>query len=78
MNALITNSIKHGFEDKNEGEINVRVSAPENKDYLTLKYSDNRTWKADTQKSFGMELIDTMTEQLEGEHTLGQNRRRNF
>lgn len=70
FNELISNSIKHGFEDKKDGEINVLVSVSENKDYLTLRYSDNGTWKADTEKSFGMELIDTMTEQLEGERSL--------
>jgi two-component sensor histidine kinase len=70
FNELISNSIKHGFEDKKEGVINVHVSASENEDYLTLKYSDNGTWKADIEKSFGIELIDTMMEQLEGERTL--------
>ncbi|MFT6922464.1 MAG: two-component sensor histidine kinase [Crocinitomicaceae bacterium] len=35
-----------------------------------MNYSDNGIWKADTQKSFGMELIDTMTEQLEDESSL--------
>ena len=70
FNELISNSIKHGFEGKKDGEINVLVSVSENKDYLTLRYSDNGTWKADTEKSFGMELIDTMTEQLEGERSL--------
>jgi two-component sensor histidine kinase len=70
FNELISNSIKHGFEDKKEGVISVHVAASENEDYLTLEYSDNGIWKADTQKSFGLELIDTMTEQLEGECTL--------
>ena len=48
----------------------MRIFASTKKDYLELEYNDNGTWKAGTEKSFGMELIDTMTEQLEGERAL--------
>mgnify|MGYP000228474170 CR=1 FL=1 len=70
FNELISNSIKHAFENQEYGEIFVRVNQCERGDYFCLKYQDNGLWKENTKKSFGLELIDTMTEQLEGEYEL--------
>ncbi len=70
FNELISNSIKHGFKDKDNGKIVVRVTQCDKPDYFCLKYTDNGVWETDDTKSFGLELIDTMTDQLEGEFTL--------
>ena len=70
FNELISNSIKHGFENQEEGKIHVRVTPCDKEDYFCLKYADNGQWKEETRKSFGLELIDTMTDQLEGEYNL--------
>ena len=70
FNELISNSIKHGFKDKENGMISVRVSQCEKANYFCMKYEDNGFWQPNTTKSFGLELIDTMTEQLEGECSL--------
>lgn len=70
FNELISNSIKHGFEHKKSGQIHVNVKpgkAPEN---IDLSYSDNGVWKEQSRKSFGLELIHTMTEQLDGDYSL--------
>lgn len=66
FNELISNSIKHAFDEVKVGEIHVSVSAHQNEGKITLKYSDNGKWKESNSNSFGMELIQTMTEQLEG------------
>lgn len=72
FNELISNSIKHGFEHKDNGKITVRVRLGKLENYLSLEYGDNGNWKKESTKSFGMELIDTMTEQLEGDFTLNK------
>jgi two-component sensor histidine kinase len=69
FNELISNSIKHGFESKETGIITVGVSMSKLPGCICLNYSDDGIWKEAIEKSFGLELIDTMTEQLEGEFT---------
>ena len=66
FNELISNSIKHAFEHLEKGKIEVLVSAHKDKGKITLIYKDNGKWKESESNSFGMELIETMTEQLDG------------
>lgn len=67
LNELITNSIKHAFE--NNGEIFIKIYPVENaNDVFNLVYSDNGAWKEPVNKnSFGLQLIEIFVEQLEGE-----------
>jgi len=66
FNELITNSLKHAFVDAQEGVILIEIKLNED-DSFTLDYFDSGTWKAKTKPtSFGMELIETFTEQLDG------------
>ncbi len=65
-NELFTNSVKYAFVKHAYGKISFSGEIMED-GFLKFTYSDNGTWK-ETRKesSFGLELIETLTEQLEG------------
>lgn len=66
LNELISNSFKHGFETVKQGEITISIE-PEIEKYFILNYNDNGVWKETRAPgSFGLELIDTLVEQLDG------------
>lgn len=68
FNELITNSIKHAFKEKENGEIQVSISFE--KDKVFFKYSDDGNWKSPiSEGTFGFELIKTLVEQLDGKCT---------
>ncbi len=68
FNELITNSLKHAFMNKENGEINITIKQKVGRDFEVF-YSDNGEWieQDDNHKSFGIELIEIMTSQLEGD-----------
>jgi two-component sensor histidine kinase len=64
---LVSNSLKHAFTES--GKITVYFS-PEYNGYFTLEFEDNGIWKEKTtESSFGLQLIETLTEQLDGSYT---------
>lgn len=64
---LVSNSMKHAFETN--GKISVFFS-PERDGFFTLEYEDNGCWKEKkSENSFGLQLIQTLTEQLDGDHS---------
>jgi len=67
FNELVTNTFKHAFDDEQEGEITIKIKQKKGNDF-EIFYSDNGTWKqpSESQNSFGIELIEIMTQQLEG------------
>lgn len=70
VNELITNSLKHGFPDMRTGDIDVSLYA-EDGGFFTLEYNDNGIGMPLTVvnghvMTFGMYLIDTLVNQLEG------------
>lgn len=65
LNELISNSIKHAFDNSNEPRIIINLTNEGNNDFKMI-YSDNGQWKGNSSTSFGQELINSMTEQLEG------------
>lgn len=68
INELITNSIKHGFSNKESGQITISVT--KNEDKMILSYNDNGKWKAPVKEnSLGNTLIETFTEQMNGTMT---------
>ncbi len=68
FNELITNSLKHGFKDQLHGEIEIKII--KSSSFLEIIYFDNGKWiTSHNDKSFGLELIDTLTEQLDGVYT---------
>lgn len=67
FNELISNSLKHGFQTVKKGVITVDIKIFD-KNYFIIKYQDNGKWlNPGSDSSFGIELINTFTEQLDGE-----------
>ena len=73
INELISNSLKHAFKSVNIGDISINISTNQSTQ-LTLCYKDNGIWiKPKNSDSFGIELIDTFTEQLNGDYTFNSD-----
>jgi len=69
FNELISNSIKYAFIGKESGKIAISILIRNNK--VEFIYKDNGTWKKrENPDSFGLVLIETLTEQLNGTFTL--------
>lgn len=67
FNELITNSLKHGFSGIKDPKIRLEIIVSGNQ--IKFLYSDNGKWKAlHSNNSFGLELIETLTEQIEGNY----------
>lgn len=65
FNELITNSVKHAFADKDDGEISIQIEKA-GKDVM-IYYADNGNWKSNAkEEGFGLELVNAMVDQLEG------------
>ncbi len=65
FNELITNSVKHGFKNRRDGRIEIEILR--NGDQVVIHYSDNGEWSEPVgQSTFGLELLETFTQQLEG------------
>lgn len=70
FNELISNSIKHAFSDISSAKIEVNLKMGE-EGYFLMNYKDNGHWKSpEKDATFGLELIKTMTEQLDGEQEI--------
>ena len=64
VNELVSNSMKHAFNN-NHGSIKVVIEKVNNISFR-LTYSDDGTWKEKQNHSFGLQLIEVFTEQLDG------------
>jgi len=65
FNEMITNSLKHGFAKQDNGQIAVNIKLNDNK--VLFHYFDNGSWKKpSSDKTFGLELLETLTDQLDG------------
>jgi two-component sensor histidine kinase len=69
FNELISNSLKHAFPTVENPEIQILIKLQDN-DVVMIHYRDNGKWKEQSKKSFGLELIDSLTEQLNGSLSL--------
>jgi two-component sensor histidine kinase len=69
LNELLSNSFKHAFKQINNNEINIQIRKS-NDNTFELKYQDNGNWKIinDNDHHFGLELVETHTEQMEGSY----------
>jgi two-component sensor histidine kinase len=66
FNELITNSLKHAFNNQEKGEIKINIEIL-NDNRFSVDYYDSGEWRdSEKSSSFGLELIDTFTEQLDG------------
>ena len=64
INELLTNSIKHAFNERDNGEINIDMQKQE---YILFEYSDNGPGfdKSKTKLgSFGLDLIEILSSQI--------------
>mgnify|MGYP000919395443 CR=1 FL=1 len=67
FNELYSNSLKHAFKGGNEPSISLSVALTSDNSLL-LEYSDSGNWKEPVKEmSFGLELIESLTSQLDGE-----------
>ncbi len=66
LNELISNTLKYAFDDEDNCQININFE-PFNDKQCRLVYSDSGSWKTPSrQGSFGLDLIESLTSQLEG------------
>lgn len=72
INELLLNSLKHAFPQQENPKIVIRLTEfePAQSVRFQLYYSDNGTWAENSVASFGTEIIQAMSEQLEGEFEL--------
>ena len=65
LNELLTNSFKHAFNDKDNSQISINIDQC-SAEKICVYYEDNGKWKTQSDKGFGLELVDLLTNQLEG------------
>lgn len=73
VNELVTNSIKHAFPDYSVGTLHVKLSREVTGKYNLIIQDDGKgtgTVDFTNTSTLGMELVRTLTEQLEGEITV--------
>ncbi|WP_107040217.1 sensor histidine kinase [Brumimicrobium mesophilum] len=63
INELVSNSIKHAFESI--GRIELTLTPLEGTSF-SLSYFDDGTWKENDKQTFGTQLIEVFTDQLDG------------
>lgn len=71
VNELISNSLKHAYSENENAIITIEIK-PKSAHEIFFKYSDNGEWiepKESDINSFGLELIEVLTEQLDGTYT---------
>jgi len=89
VNELISNSLKHAFTGKKEGEIGIQLRRNEetingiNKSEFCLVVSDNgngipEDLKLESVESLGMQLINILVNQLDGELKLKREKGTEF
>lgn len=67
INELVSNSLKHAFEDA--GKISLKIQGSTDHRFKLI-YHDNGTWKEPINSdSFGLQLIEVFTQQLEGTYS---------
>lgn len=74
LNELLSNSFKHAFEGEQSGAISISIKAINNMEFEMI-YSDNGSWKIanKNKQHFGLELIETLTEQMDGSYQREQS-----
>ncbi|MCO5261008.1 MAG: hypothetical protein M9916_12785 [Crocinitomicaceae bacterium] len=68
LNELTLNSLKHAFNGKSFCYIDLKLTRGESDQWINLEYKDNGQWKEreGEQQGFGLMLVDTLVEQLDG------------
>ncbi len=70
INELILNSLEHAFTNVNAGEISIKIKEHDANTFK-VTYRDNGFWKEPDleHKSFGLELIEILSSQLDGKYS---------
>lgn len=68
LNELITNSFKHSRESNESKEISIEIKLLKN-GIIQFNYKDSGEWIQSKNKGFGLELIDVLVQQMDGEYT---------
>jgi two-component sensor histidine kinase len=76
INEVITNILKHGFIDRDKGTIQIQTKVES--DLVTIRIEDNGVGLPDDfdekkHTSLGLELIDLLSKQLDGENRYVSN-----
>lgn len=71
FNELISNSFKHAFVDRSNGHLTITFTKTADRYHLT--YQDDGKWEQHEASGFGLELINTLTHQLDGTYELIRN-----
>ena len=76
LNELISNALKYAFRDTSEGTL--RISLKEEKNEIEIKVEDNGVgmpegFRVENTESLGLQLVQTLIEQLEGTIKLSTN-----
>lgn len=72
FNELFSNSLEHAFTNTDYPLIQLNMRMPD-KNTMELVYSDNGNWKqSEKDSSFGLDLIASLTEQLNGDLSMRQ------
>lgn len=66
FNELLTNSLKHAFIGKSEGNISIQLKQTDENRFGFI-YKDDGQWKSpNSEQTFGLGLIETLSGQLDG------------
>lgn len=77
FNELISNSLKHAFIDIENAKIKIAVTLTNGT--IKIDYLDNGKWRIQQKTtSFGIELIEALTEQLSGTYTFSNKSGTNY
>ena len=72
MNELLTNTMKHAFNECGGGELSIEIK--KEKDMLHVRFADNgsgfKQEAVQERKSFGLQLIDMLVDQLTGTYSV--------
>ncbi|MFT7155125.1 MAG: two-component sensor histidine kinase [Parvicella sp.] len=70
INELLSNSLEHAFDNNDSGKISMKLTNIDNLQHFNFNYSDSGSWKQSRKPNdkpgFGVELIEMLTDQLEG------------
>lgn len=77
LNELLSNSLKHAFSEKGEGEVSITLSSSDD-GYFELSFADNGKGIcpeaiASKGKSFGLDLVRMLVEEMRGDLNLASN-----
>jgi two-component sensor histidine kinase len=77
VSELISNALKHAFPDGRKGEVAVSMTSIENGSFTLTVRDDgvglNRDLDLKDSDSFGLQLVDMLSEQLQGSVSIQRN-----